>query len=102
MLTGEYSFITITRFLCNPTKDVDMRKWAAEGLAYLTLDADVKEDLVEDTDALKSLFDLAQVSFNVIFLACNHCIFLICIVSFYFEVSVICFSNRLIINKQTD
>ena len=39
-----------------------MRKWAAEGLAYLTLDADVKEELVEDTDALKSLFDLAQVS----------------------------------------
>lgn len=49
------------RFLCNPAKDVDLRKWAAEGLAYLTLDAEVKEDLVEDTDALKSIIDLAKI-----------------------------------------
>jgi len=48
-------------FLCNPAKDVDLRKWAAEGLAYLTLDAEVKEDLVEDTDALRSVIDLAKV-----------------------------------------
>lgn len=48
---------------------MDLRKWAAEGLAYLTLDADVKEDLVEDTDALKSVIDLAKVliSFMVIY-----------------------------------
>lgn len=50
------------RFLKNPTKDVDLRKWAAEGLVYLTLDADVKEELVEDTDALRSVIDLAKVS----------------------------------------
>jgi len=48
-------------FLCNPAKDVDLRKWAAEGLAYLTLDADVKEDLVEDTDSLRSIVDLSKV-----------------------------------------
>lgn len=48
------------RFLCNPTKDVDLRKWAAEGLAYLTLDADVKEELVHDSDAMKSVIDLAK------------------------------------------
>lgn len=30
------------RFLINPAKDRDMRRWAAEGLSYLTLDADVK------------------------------------------------------------
>jgi len=59
------------RFLCNPAKDVDLRKWAAEGLAYLTLDADVKEDLVEDTDSLRSIVDLSKVlnSF-IIFLSC--------------------------------
>ena len=53
-------------FLCNPAKDVDLRKWAAEGLAYLTLDADVKEDLVEDTDALRSVIDLAKVLISVV------------------------------------
>lgn len=48
---------------------MDLRKWAAEGLAYLTLDAEVKEDLVEDTDSLKSVIDLAKVrsSFVVAF-----------------------------------
>ncbi len=49
------------RFLCNPLKDVDLKKWAAEGLAFLSLDADVKEDLVHDSEALKALFDLAKV-----------------------------------------
>jgi len=53
-------------FLCNPAKDVDLRKWAAEGLAYLTLDADVKEDLVEDTDALRSIIDLSKVLITVV------------------------------------
>ena len=40
---------------------MDLRKWAAEGLAYLTLDADVKEDLCEDMQALRALMELAQV-----------------------------------------
>uniref|UniRef100_A0A2C9M6M8 Condensin complex subunit 1 C-terminal domain-containing protein n=1 Tax=Biomphalaria glabrata TaxID=6526 RepID=A0A2C9M6M8_BIOGL len=48
------------KFLINPAKDIDLRKWATEGLAYLTLDADIKEDLVNDTDALKSIFELAK------------------------------------------
>ena len=30
------------RILIHPGKDKDMRRWAAEGLSYLTLDADVK------------------------------------------------------------
>jgi len=62
-------------FLCNPAKDVDLRKWAAEGLAYLTLDADVKEDLVEDTDALRSIIDLSKVLITVvvIFITINEC-----------------------------
>lgn len=44
---------------------MDLRKWAAEGLAYLTLDADVKEELVEDSNALRSLIDLAKVLLKV-------------------------------------
>ena len=51
------------RFLSNASKDVDLRKWAAEGLAYLTLDAEVKQDLVEDNNAINSLIDLAKVSY---------------------------------------
>lgn len=48
------------RFLINPAKDRDMRRWAVEGLSYLTLDADVKEKLVEDRDALRAMIELAK------------------------------------------
>jgi tetratricopeptide (TPR) repeat protein len=48
------------RFLINPAKDRDMRRWAVEGLSYLTLDADVKEKLVEDKDALRAMIELAK------------------------------------------
>ncbi|ELU01701.1 hypothetical protein CAPTEDRAFT_110839, partial [Capitella teleta] len=47
-------------FLCNPSKDPDLRKWAAEGLAYLTLDVEVKEALCDDSDALLSLLQLTK------------------------------------------
>lgn len=48
------------RFLVNPGKDKDLRKWAAEGLSFLTLDADVKEKLVEDEPAIKALIELGK------------------------------------------
>lgn len=48
------------RFLIRPGKDQDLRKWAAEGLSYLTLDAEVKEKLVEDRTALQALIQLAK------------------------------------------
>lgn len=48
------------RYLIHPGKDTDLRKWAAEGLSYLTLDAEVKEKLVEDKVALKALVELAK------------------------------------------
>lgn len=48
------------RFLIKPGKDKDIRKWAADGLAYLTLDAEVKEKLIEDTAAIKALIELAK------------------------------------------
>ena len=50
-----------SRWLCNPQIDTKTRKWAIEGLAYLTNDADVKDDFVEDELALKAMFDLAKV-----------------------------------------
>lgn len=48
------------KFLIKPGKDKDIRKFAAEGLAYLTLDADVKEKLVEDRAAIQALIELAK------------------------------------------
>lgn len=48
------------RFLIKPGKDKDIRKFAAEGLSYLTLDADVKEKLVEDKLAIQALIELAK------------------------------------------
>ncbi|XP_035224190.1 protein unc-45 homolog B-like, partial [Stegodyphus dumicola] len=48
------------KFLVNPKRDKDLRKWAVEGLSYLTLDADVKEELIEDQKALQALYELAK------------------------------------------
>lgn len=48
------------RFLIKPGKDKTIRKWAADGLAYLTLDAEVKEKLIEDTAAIQALMELAK------------------------------------------
>ena len=39
---------------------MDLKRWAAEGLSYLTLDADVKERLCEDEAAIKALIELAN------------------------------------------
>ncbi|XP_066443829.1 protein unc-45 homolog B-like [Eleutherodactylus coqui] len=50
------------KWLCNPSLDLQTRKWAVEGLAYLTLDADVKDDFVEDEQALKAMFELSKTS----------------------------------------
>ena len=51
------------KFLANEKKDHDLRKWAIEGLSYLSLDADVKEELCDDQIALAALFDLCKVIF---------------------------------------
>uniref|UniRef100_A0A8C8AHG8 Protein unc-45 homolog B n=1 Tax=Otus sunia TaxID=257818 RepID=A0A8C8AHG8_9STRI len=50
------------KWLCNTSIDARTRKWAVEGLAYLTLDADVKDDFVEDEPALQAMFQLAKTS----------------------------------------
>lgn len=48
------------RFLINPKKEKDMRKWAVEGLSYLTFNAEVKEKLIEDQEAIQSMIELAK------------------------------------------
>lgn len=50
------------RFLTNPAGDLKMKQWATEGLAYLTLDADVKEDVVNDPKALTAIVQAAKVT----------------------------------------
>ena len=40
---------------------MDLRKWAAEGLAYLTLDADIKGELTNDHESIKALIEVAKV-----------------------------------------
>ncbi|XP_038051819.1 protein unc-45 homolog B-like isoform X2 [Patiria miniata] len=50
----------VKRFLVNPEEDHDLRKWAAEGLSFLSLDGDVKEDIINDPKALKALIELAK------------------------------------------
>lgn len=47
---------------------MDSKKWATDGLAYLTLDADIKEVLIDDLEAMKTLYDLAKVTFFYLFL----------------------------------
>lgn len=56
-----------SRWLCNTSVDARTRKWAVEGLAYLTLDADVKDDFVEDEPALQAMFELAKVYLLTLF-----------------------------------
>ncbi|KAK1788896.1 hypothetical protein P4O66_015812 [Electrophorus voltai] len=48
------------KWLCNDSLPPNSRRWAVEGLAYLTFDADVKEDMVGDTNALQAMFHLAK------------------------------------------
>ena len=41
-------------------KKMGLKKWAAEALAYLTMDAETKELLVKDQEALNGLIELAK------------------------------------------
>ncbi|XP_797752.4 protein unc-45 homolog B [Strongylocentrotus purpuratus] len=52
----------VRSFLVNSQKDHDLKKWSAEGLAYLSLDADVKEAIVDDPETLQALMDLSKTS----------------------------------------
>ncbi|XP_024881478.1 protein unc-45 homolog B-like, partial [Temnothorax curvispinosus] len=46
------------RFLTNPQRN--MRKWAIEGLSYLTVDLGVKDDLIGDKQAVQAIIEFAK------------------------------------------
>lgn len=54
------------RWLCNESLPPTSRRWSVEGLAYLTFDADVKEDLVQDKNALLAMCELAKVRLMIV------------------------------------
>ena len=51
---------TCRKFLVNTKKGDRLRKWAAEGIAFLTLDAEVKETLMKDAPAMTVLFGMCK------------------------------------------
>ncbi|KAK2560228.1 Protein unc-45-like protein B, partial [Acropora cervicornis] len=51
---------SVRSFLTKSKKDMEVRKWAAEGLSFVTMDAEVKEIFLEDLEALKALLELAK------------------------------------------
>ena len=53
---------TCRKFLMSSKKEENLKKWAAEGIAFLSLDAEVKEALIQDKPALQVLFKLAESS----------------------------------------
>ncbi|CAF3365913.1 unnamed protein product [Rotaria socialis] len=62
-VVAEGSCQTLGRACCKlltTSQSFDIRRWSADGLAYLTLDADVKEELADNLAALKALFTLCQ------------------------------------------
>lgn len=60
---------TCKRFMLDINKySILVRRFACEGLSYLSLDADVKEWIVEDPLLIRALVELAKVcSFGIIF-----------------------------------
>lgn len=48
------------KFLVNTKKDRHLQKWSVEGLAFLSLDAEVKEALINDKTALLALYSCAK------------------------------------------
>eukprot|EP00118_Oscarella_pearsei_P009978 m.59015 g.59015 ORF g.59015 m.59015 type:complete len:918 (+) comp34855_c0_seq13:42-2795(+) len=48
------------RFIIDSASPVEIKKWAAEGLAFLSLDADVKESIIEEEEVIQSLLTLAK------------------------------------------
>ncbi|XP_071563480.1 protein unc-45 homolog B-like [Temnothorax nylanderi] len=68
------------RFLINPKKEKDMRKWAIKGLRYLTIVFEVKEELIKDQQqaAVKAIIELTEtkdqsVLYDVTIMLVNLC-----------------------------
>ncbi|XP_024875499.1 protein unc-45 homolog B-like, partial [Temnothorax curvispinosus] len=66
------------RLLINPKKEKDMRKLAIKGLSYLTFNAEVKVELIEDQEAIHTIIEIAKtgdqsVLFGVLTTLVNLC-----------------------------
>ncbi|XP_071581877.1 protein unc-45 homolog B-like isoform X2 [Temnothorax nylanderi] len=66
------------RLLINPKKEKDMRKLAIKGLSYLTFNAEVKAELIEDQEAIHTIIEIAKtgdqsVLFGVLTTLVNLC-----------------------------
>lgn len=48
--------------------DTDLKRWSAEGIAFLTLDADIKEEVCRDEKIIRALIELAKTGdMNVVY-----------------------------------
>ncbi|XP_077259866.1 protein unc-45 homolog B-like [Temnothorax americanus] len=65
------------RFLTNPQRN--MRKWAIEGLSYLTVDLGVKDDLIGDKRAVKAIIEFAKIENQSILYQVNILLVNLCI-----------------------
>lgn len=45
----------MSRFLVDESSNADTRRWAAEGIAYLSLDGDVKEFIARDIEVVRAV-----------------------------------------------
>lgn len=54
--------VLVYRFLNDFNKSVDFRCWGIEGLVYLILDVEVKEEFINDISVLRLLIDVVVVS----------------------------------------
>ena len=66
LLTACKKFLTQER--TDLDSDTDLKRWSAEGIAFLTLDGNVKEELCRDPQMIRSLIELAKTGdMNVIY-----------------------------------
>lgn len=52
--------------------DLESAHWAVEGLAYLTMNADVKEEIIEDCGLVRALLLFAEVSYTFLYFIDSH------------------------------
>eukprot|EP00794_Sanderia_malayensis_P003140 gene3140-3608_t len=63
---------TCIAFLVSDEKDFEYKKFAVEALAFLTMDADLKEEFIADKQALNTLLDVAKSGDNTtLYGVCN-------------------------------
>ena len=68
LLTACKKFLTQEKTDLYSDSDSDLKRWSAEGIAFLTLDGNVKEEVCQDPQIIRSLIELAKTGdMNVIY-----------------------------------